>query len=259
MLRAAFDGLRPDQVSYTARFANAASYILKAYAGDSPYLIAPRMFTYFYGGPYLYLELQARGRLGVDALFANPPPATLPFIVSQGSIVDTTLNPVIEAGPAPVSGAVLFAEDTLGAWLTYQYLNRLSGGALSAVPSVGGWRGDHLWIFSDETSTANIAVVWRVRFSSSGEVSDFIDKTNAVTPGGPGGSAAVLRNAFTLDGDAVVVAVTGTFDLAQWQTAVTSVAAGASSSPPNGATGGAAAAAGLSRGTLLTPVPRKVQ
>src|SRR5664280_519113 len=94
MLRAAFDGLTPDKVNYAERFTSAADYVLNKYATDSPFLITPRVFPYFYGGPYVYLQLQATGRPGIDALFASPPVASLPYILSQTSIVEPSLNPV---------------------------------------------------------------------------------------------------------------------------------------------------------------------
>jgi hypothetical protein len=256
-LRAAFDGLTPGQVDYAARCANAVAYLEKTFASDSPVLIAPRVFPYFYGGPYVALELQAEGRSGVDSLFASPPPASLPFIVSQGSLVDTQLNPVTDAGPTPVAGSALFYEDTLGAWLTYEYLKPISGGTLAPLLSVSGWLGDHVWVYSDAdtTVTSNIAVVWRVRFAAQFDVSNFINRTNLATVPFLNGTA-VSRRAFALNGDAVVVAVTGTFDRVMWENAVTAAATAAAPSPsPTGASNAAAASTSLAR-LLLTKVPR---
>ncbi len=253
MIRAAFDGLTPDEVDYTERFANAATYLLNQYSSDSPYLMTPRIFPYFYGGPYVYLELQASGRPGIDSLFANPPPASLAYIVSQTSVVDTPLNPVTDAAPNPVSGTTLFAEDTLGAWLTYEYLSHASSVTQTPLQAVSGWRGDHLWIYNDGTTT-NVAMIWRVRWSSPSEVSNFINVTNAAVAPSPSGTGSASRIAFSFNGDAIVVAVTGTFNLGDWQTTATIPGSGTNST----GSGADAGTAGTSQANsaLVKPVPR---
>ena len=250
MIRAAFDGLTPDEVNYDERFANAATYLLNQYSSDSPYLMTPRIFPYFYGGPYVYLELQASGRPGIDSLFANPPSASLAYIVSQTSIVDTPLSPVTDAAPNPVSGTSLFAEDSLGAWLTYEYLSHASGATQTPLQAVSGWRGDHLWIYNDGTTT-NVAMIWRVRWSSPSEVSNFINVTNAVTAPSPTGTGTASRIAFSSNGDAIVVAVTGTFNLGDWETTATLPGSGTNSTADAGAAGTSQAGS-----ALVKPVPR---
>jgi hypothetical protein len=251
MIRAAFDGLTPDQVNYTERFVNAAQQLLQRYATDSPYLITPRIFPYFYGGPYVYLQLLAAGRPGVDSLFASPPPASLPYIVSQGSIVDTPLDPVTNAAPTSVSGATLFAEDTLGAWLTYETLNHISASSQSPSEVVGGWRGDRLWIYNDGTTT-NVAVIWRVRWSTQGDATHFVDVTNASNAPRPSDTSAASRVALLADGDAVVVAVSGSFDISDWEATAIATPTGSNGPDFDAGTAGSSQAGSI----LINPVPR---
>jgi hypothetical protein len=256
-VRVAFDGIAQDDVNLPEHFQNSANYAFSLHTSDSPYLISPRIFPYYYGGRYTYYQLKSGGRGAIDGLFAGPPSATLPYIMSEAGLVDTPLLPVTEAAPAPVDGTSLFAEDTLGAWLTYQYLKSIYLATSVPTLSVSGWRGDHLWIYNDGT-TQNIAVIWRVRWSSTDQVSNFVNQTN-LAGSVVSGLASASRRAFAFNVDAFVVAVSGSFDRPSWETVALSSAKGTSAST-GGKTGndaGTAAAASIEPHRLLiTPVPR---
>jgi hypothetical protein len=254
-LRVAFVGVAQTSVSYPDHFGNGATYVFGLYATDSPYLIVRRVFPYFYGGRYAYFQWKAAGQGGISALFASPPSASLPYIVSQTGVVDTPLSPMGDTEPSPVPGATLFAEDTLGAWLSYEYLSGLANSAPDPIQTAAGWRGDHLWTYKDET-TGNIALIWRVKWSSAAEAANFAALTNAASAS-PVGIAVDARHATAADTIATVVAVSGSFDLASWQSAASDASPASSATSTTGSDAGTPIAAPIkARQLLLTPVPR---
>jgi TonB family protein len=213
-LEAAFDGIAQKDANFPRHFQNAADYIFQFYETESPFLIAPRIFPYYYGGRYAYYQWKDHGPSGMASLFTNPPEASVSYIMSETAIVTVPLIPIDDAAPEAVTGATLFAEDTFGAWLTYQYLKSIESSTTNAPKAVGGWRGDRLWIYNDG-STENIAVIWRVRWSNSDQANTCVEQTNWTAANI---SNSPDRQAFANGSDAIIVAVSGSFVLNEWLT-----------------------------------------
>jgi hypothetical protein len=213
MLFAAFSGVAQDHADYPRHFDRAAEYALQKYSSDSPYLIAPRIFPYNYGGRFCYLQFADGGRAGVDGWFADPPLATIPYILSSDGIVIASLSPVREAAPAPAEDATLVFEDTLGAWLVYEMLQARSKEAIDPLTQVAGWRGDRLWVYA-AAEGRDAALIWRIRWDNSNSASAFANRAKS-KPIEDRGVPNQCRT-FYRETDSWLVAVSDGLDVARW-------------------------------------------
>lgn len=257
VLRVAFDGIAQSAVNLPEYFQTAADYNYSQHTSDSPYLIAPLIFPYFYGARYDYLEGQVGGRSNIDGLFTAPPAGTLPYIVSQTSLVDTALVPVSDAAPTPVVGYTLFGDDVVGAWFTYQTVRTAGSSSTNqdAIAYAGDWRGDHLWVYSDGTAS-NEAIIWKTNWSSASAASSFAQRMGTA-PKTISGLTSASRQAMTTGSVTLVVGVSGSSDLATWLAiakTLSSQASAAASSSSSGSTGPTADAHVDLRRLLVSPL-----
>jgi hypothetical protein len=252
MLQTSFSGIRQQDAKYIEHFTHGAEYTLTRMASEAPYLVAPRVLPYYYGGRYAYLELQRNGRAGIDGLFANPPTAMAPYLLSEYGMVESPLSPVTNAAPTGPAGTTLVAEDTLGAWLAMKS-QPATGPTVDPIGSIRGWRGDRLWVYLD-AQTQDVAIVWRVRRESADDAAGFVAAVNY--PGSTvAGVAGGQRQAFASGTDAFVVAVSGQLALGPWVAAATS-SADAQAAPGGPSAPDTASAQSRNPRRLVSPEPR---
>jgi hypothetical protein len=250
-LRVAFDGLAQDAVHLPEYFQTNADYAFSQHATDSSYLTTSLIFPYDYGGRYIYWQLEAGGRSNIDGLFTSPPPATLPYNLSQTGIIDTVLSPVADPTPTPDAGFSLFEDDSLGAWLTYETVRTAGGNSTNAdaINYAGDWRGDHLWIYSDGTAN-NVAFIWKVRWATASAATSFISRFSSLHT-----SVQTIASG----SDALIVGTSGTPTPATWLAIAKAMSNQTAPASPGNAPGSAGATSDTNAGVrrvLISPIVR---
>jgi hypothetical protein len=209
LLAACFWGLPAEGLDLTKRFSAYAKFADEELLKEaSPLLHAKSGFPYGHGARFVHLHWQRDGHHGIDGLFAAPPVATHPILLSEHVLAPELAVEIPDQKPVPLDGYELVDSNVLGAYMLYVILTRQGIDSTRVQRWVSDWRGDRLWLFGNK-DTNEVAMTWRVRLASRQSAADL---AGAMETEWSSRDKKSLRD----DRDVIFVATNITFRLGDW-------------------------------------------
>ena len=121
-------------------------------------------FPYGFGGELSYFAWLRDGPPGIQALWAAPP-NTSQAVMSEVFGLDTPQPGGLEIPAPDAPSLVPYTDDVLGAWGTLMFMMLQKAEWTEAMPAALKWRGDHLWVYTDDNDQKTYAL-WLVELAS---------------------------------------------------------------------------------------------
>jgi hypothetical protein len=154
----------------------------EAAGSPSAYNTSYVTFPYGYGAPQAYEAWLHGGPRNIDTLWASPP-TNSQAVISALYGVDTPQSSGVELPAPDVPSLTPFTDDVLGAWGILLFLHKQDAAWGDVVRTALAWRGDHLWVFTDE-SDAPTYVLWEIELANEAAaklVNDSLEHASATT------------------------------------------------------------------------------
>jgi len=176
----ALEGHTPDELDWRGLFASWRGETLQeADQDESPLTTARWRFPYAFGGGYVAQHWLARGRVGIDLLFEQPPLSTseVMFGTPQRDVLDAREGLRPQALPSLGEGYDAVGRVTAGAWIARIYAGRLGLGGGGLVPAEA-LLGDMLSVHVNE-DTDRVVTAWRVRGKDAHAIHSWLPDVDA--------------------------------------------------------------------------------
>jgi hypothetical protein len=162
-------GLDHRSVDFREALNTQLSYRLgDAYSSPTPYGASYATFGYGFGAANVYETWTDNGPRGIDGLFASPP-ATTREIMARLYLGTVDAIDIVEVPEPQVTGLTLHSHDTLGAWGLDLFLVKAGLEWPDHYEHALGWRGDHLWVYTDEATLEQTHALWQIELASAAE------------------------------------------------------------------------------------------
>ncbi len=138
----------------------------KAAGSPTPLGASYSTFPYGFGAPLAFDAWTAGGPRRIDELWASPPQTTQQIFVRlyRRGTEQSSSTPIAEPS---VTTLTLDSQDSLGAWgLELFYIRH--DVTTELVDHTVAWRGDQLWIYTDETAAESYGL-WQVELETAAE------------------------------------------------------------------------------------------
>jgi hypothetical protein len=118
-----------------------------------------RTLPYGMGALRAFAAWQQGGPRGVDALWAVPP-RTMQRVMAELFGMNEPQDSGIEITAPVIDQLTLDSHEVLGAWCLY--FLQMQAGSTAPLESALSWRGDHFWVYTDESSATY--ALWQLEF-----------------------------------------------------------------------------------------------
>lgn len=159
-----------------------AGVLEEALQATSALSVSFRTLPYGMGALRAFAAWRQGGPRAIDALWAAPP-RTMQSVMAELFGVNAPQDSGAEIAPPIIDQLTLDSDAVLGAWCLY--FIKMQAGAANALDSALSWRGDHLWVYTDASSSTY--TLWQLEFDSAGAArswKDFFDSKHPPTPVG---------------------------------------------------------------------------
>lgn len=131
----------------------------------APYSMARLTFPYGFGALVSFYAWQGDGGpAGIDKLWASPPGTTQALMASVLH-TDTPQTSPVDVQEPDVPDLSLFSQDSLGAWGVTLVMSLQGSTWNEANTAALSWRGDQLWVYTDDTNLPTYAL-WEIELGS---------------------------------------------------------------------------------------------
>jgi len=160
---AAMTGIAPRDFDWDGYF---RTWLVRERAGTatdpSAHVHVRRALPYPLGGSLMARAWLRGGRTGINHVFFAPPRGSLDLMLDIEDRAGVALRPSLPcAGGRHPEGARIVDRDSLGAAILYAFLARNFGNDEEAWQAALTWRGDVLWLLSEDRTRAAITF-WKV-------------------------------------------------------------------------------------------------
>lgn len=133
----------------------------------SPYRPANTELAYPLGGLYMSAAYIAGGPLELRRVYDDPPLSAARFLAGRAKPGDVAAPAWSCAPPEAPPGFSAMVADELGSMSVYAFATRFSLTEAQAWGHANMWKGDRFYIYADPNDSADIAVVWQLRFADA--------------------------------------------------------------------------------------------